>query len=137
MVYLSISSKFAAKPYFIYPLKDLIVDENSDITWRCEGIASPRASYVWYKNARLITSGTDGIEIYSNVLKIKNLQKRIHDGMYSCEATNIHGSSVSSAQLKVLCTSLFPNLSQFYSHQTQHIFSQFHNKVTSFTFTLY
>lgn len=91
-----------AKPYFIYPLKDLIVDENSDITWRCEGIASPRASYVWYKNARLITSGTDGIEIYSNVLKIKNLQKRIHDGMYSCEATNIHGSSVSSAQLKVL-----------------------------------
>ncbi|XP_078334418.1 contactin-like isoform X2 [Crassostrea virginica] len=91
-----------AKPYFVYPLKDLIVDENSDISWRCEGIASPRATYQWYKNAKLLTADTAGIELTSNVLKIRNLQKNIHDGMYSCEASNMYGSVVTSAQLKVL-----------------------------------
>ncbi|XP_048781332.2 contactin-like isoform X2 [Ostrea edulis] len=91
-----------AKPYFVYPLKDLIVDEDSDVTWRCEGIASPRATYVWYKNARLITAGTDGLEISSNVLRIRNLRKNLHNGMYSCQASNMYGAAVTSAQLKVL-----------------------------------
>ncbi|XP_062597983.1 contactin-like [Saccostrea cucullata] len=91
-----------AKPYFTNPLKDLIVDENSDVTWRCGGIASPRASYSWYKNSRLISTGTDGIEITSNVLRIRNLQKNVHEGMYSCEASNIYGTAMTSGQLKVL-----------------------------------
>jgi hypothetical protein len=106
IVLILVITSFAAKPYFVYPLKDLIVDENSDVTWRCEGIASPRATYVWYKNARLIPAGTEGVEISSNVLRIRNLRKNLHDGMYSCQASNMYGTAVTSAQLKILCTSL-------------------------------
>lgn len=48
------------------------MDENSDIIWCCEGIVSLCVLYVWYKNVGFIIFGIDGIEIYLNVLKIKN-----------------------------------------------------------------
>lgn len=64
--------EFVVKFYFIYLLKDFIVDENSDIIWCCEGIVSLCVLYVWYKNVWFIIFGIDGIEIYLNVLKIKN-----------------------------------------------------------------
>ena len=93
---------FVAKPFFIHPLQDMHVDVNSQLTWRCETVARPRATFTWFKDSQPITSIPGKIEINSNVLKMYNLQPS-DSGMYQCNAYNVYGSVFSGAQLRVLC----------------------------------
>lgn len=41
-------------------------------------------------------------QIRTNILTIHNADPIKHDGMYQCEAKNTHGSTFSSAQIRVL-----------------------------------
>lgn len=78
------------------------VDINSQITWRCEVVARPRATYTWYKDSKVITSVPGKFEINSNVLKLTNIQLG-DSGMYQCGASNVYGTVFGGAQLRVLC----------------------------------
>lgn len=42
-------------------------------------------------------------QINRNTLTLRNANKQKHEGMYQCAATNVHGSSLSAAQIRVLC----------------------------------
>ncbi|XP_012936437.1 contactin [Aplysia californica] len=92
-----------ARPQFPYPLQDQHVDLGRPLTWRCDVIAVPRATYLWYKNgAQLATDNEAGYMVDGNILKIDSVDPDKHDGMYECEATNDHGTSRSSAQLRAV-----------------------------------
>ncbi|XP_067686212.1 contactin-like [Haliotis asinina] len=91
-----------AKPYFIFPLKDQHVDIGSQLTWRCEVVGRPRARYSWYKNGQRLQSVPGDVEVTENVLVIKSAHPSRHNGMYQCAADNLHGSTYSSAELRVL-----------------------------------
>lgn len=95
----------SAKPYFLYPLRDLVVDEESHVTLRCDALGKPRPTFSWYKNSQPLVPVPGEIEIVSNVLTILRTQVGKHGGMYECTATNTHGTAITSAQVKVLCTS--------------------------------
>ncbi|XP_055957470.1 contactin [Patella vulgata] len=90
-----------AEPYFMYPLKDQHLDKGGSVSWRCQAIAVPIATYTWFKNSKPIESIPGDIEVQENVLVIHEADKR-HEGMYQCLAKNIHGSSYSNAQLRTL-----------------------------------
>lgn len=98
----SVYLKVEAKPFFVYPLKSRHMDVGSRLIWRCMVLAVPNAEFSWYKNSKLLRSGHDGIEINGNVLKIRSLDDSLHRGMYQCVASNVHGSSYSAAQLRIL-----------------------------------
>ena len=100
--FLFFSLFFLAKPYFIHHLQDMHVDINSQLSWRCEAVARPRATFKWYKNSKPITPIPGKIEMNSNVLKLTNLEET-DSGMYQCAASNVYGSVFSGAQLRVLC----------------------------------
>ncbi|XP_033745615.1 contactin-like [Pecten maximus] len=89
-----------AKPFFTLPLKSQHVDIGKQLTWRCETRSSPPAVYTWYKNGQPLLNTSDFIVI-RNTLVIPTLEKK-HSGMYQCGANNIHGTTMSSAQLRVL-----------------------------------
>ncbi|XP_041371563.1 contactin-like [Gigantopelta aegis] len=91
-----------AKPYFVFPLQDQHVDIGSRLSWRCEAAAKPRAAYTWYKDAKPLTSQPGTFEINENVLIIDKAAPERHSGMYQCGATNRHGTTLCSAQLRVL-----------------------------------
>ena len=75
---------------------------SSQLTWRCEAVAVPRATYTWYKNTLPLTSLPGDVDIYRNTLVIKQAHPERHNGMYQCLARNRYGETFSSAQLKVL-----------------------------------
>ncbi|XP_022311293.1 contactin-like [Crassostrea virginica] len=106
-VFLSID----AKPYFLYPLRDLVVDENSQVTLRCEALGRPKPTFSWYKNSELILPVPGEIDIVSNVLTIARAQVKKHSGMYECAAQNTHGTSITTAQIKVI--SLKPTFAKY------------------------
>ncbi|XP_061177623.1 contactin-like [Saccostrea echinata] len=105
-----------AKPYFLYPLKDLVVDEDSQVTVRCEALGRPRPTFSWFKDSQPLVSTQGDMEIMSNVLTIKRAQVNKHSGVYECVAVNTHGTSITSAQIKVL--SLRPNFIKHPLHKT-------------------
>ncbi|KAK6181653.1 hypothetical protein SNE40_009468 [Patella caerulea] len=107
----SITLRLGAEPYFIAPLQDQHVDIGSPLTWRCEARANPPAVYTWYKNGQQMKSEPGSITIQGNVLSIQSLDPKKHDGMYQCGASNVHGKTYSSAQLRVL--SFEPNFRRF------------------------
>jgi hypothetical protein len=98
-----VSFIITAKAYFNFPLKDMHADVDDALTWRCEAVSRPRAAYTWYKNTQVLSSIAGELEIRGNVLKIKKLHPAKHNGMYQCAATNPHGTTFSSGQLRVLC----------------------------------
>ncbi|XP_055860982.1 contactin-5-like isoform X1 [Biomphalaria glabrata] len=98
----SINVKIEAKPFFIFPLKDQHIDIDRQFTWRCEARGIPQPVYHWYKNGVLITAADTTVEVKANVLKIAQAQPLVHQGMYQCSASNIHGTVFTSAQLRVL-----------------------------------
>ncbi|XP_060587975.1 contactin-like [Ruditapes philippinarum] len=100
-----------AKPYFVFPLRNIHADVQSELTWRCEARAVPRATYTWFKNGNMLTGVSGEIEVRENVLVIKHLDKSRDEGMYQCQANNPHGTSRSSAQLRVL--SIKPSFARF------------------------
>ncbi|KAK6180834.1 hypothetical protein SNE40_008813 [Patella caerulea] len=89
-----------AKPYFTQILKDEGVTEGSKVSWRCEAKGEPAPSYTWIKNEQIIRPIPGDIEIKDNVLTIHAAYKR-RGGLYQCQAKNIHGSTYTSAQLRV------------------------------------
>ncbi|XP_064594777.1 contactin-like isoform X2 [Liolophura sinensis] len=101
----------SAKPFFNFPLRHKHVDIGSQLTWRCGAKGVPYPTYSWFKNGQVIQPVAGEIEVSHNVLIIKNLNPDRHDGMYQCSATNLYGTSVSSAQLRVL--SLAPTFEKF------------------------
>jgi contactin 4 len=78
------------------------VDVGSQLTWRCDARAVPPAAYVWYKNGELLQPITGELDIIANVLIIKVLDADKHSGMYQCAASNDHGTTFSTGQLRVL-----------------------------------
>ena len=96
-----------AKPYFIFPLKAQHIDVGSHLTWRCEARGRPEVTYSWYKNSQFLDSKKDNVEIHRNSLVIKEASAASHNGMYQCAATNSHGTTFSSAQLRVLSNYVF------------------------------
>lgn len=91
-----------AKPFFVSPLKDIHADVNSELTWRCEAVAIPRATFTWYKDRKPLLPVPGQIDITSNVLKIYSLDASRDSGMYQCSAENTHGITLSGGQLRVL-----------------------------------
>ncbi|KAK0067653.1 contactin-like isoform X2, partial [Biomphalaria pfeifferi] len=98
----SINVKIEAKPFFIFPLKDQHIDIDRQFTWRCEARGIPQPVYHWYRNGVAITAADTTVEVKANVLKIAQAQPLVHQGMYQCSASNIHGTVFTSAQLRVL-----------------------------------
>ena len=92
-----------AKPVFTFPLRNMHADVGSSLTWRCEAEAVPKAVYAWYKNSQLLKNIPGQLEIHENVLHILRLDQTRDEGMYQCSASNAHGTSITSAQLRVLC----------------------------------
>ncbi|KAL5009483.1 hypothetical protein ScPMuIL_011788 [Solemya velum] len=97
----SITLTIGAQPFFVFPLRNMHMDKGSSLTWRCEAMAQPRAQYTWYKNSQILNITNGDVEITANVLQIRVLDER-HAGMYQCAASNIHGTTLSSGQLRVL-----------------------------------
>lgn len=93
----------AAVPYFPYPIQNMFADPGMTITWNCKAVARPAAIYSWYKNGVLLGNNPGQIEIVRNVLTILAVDKDRDEGMYQCAATNQHGTTFSTGQLKVLC----------------------------------
>lgn len=89
-----------AKPYMVFPLTPKFVDIESQLTWFCQSRAKPLPTYTWFKDGLQINSTQDVI-VVNNTLQITNVNRE-HAGMYQCSATNIHGTTYSSAQLSVL-----------------------------------
>lgn len=58
------------------------------------------------QNSTVLTSTPGEVQVRGNVLVINRLDKTRDEGMYQCQATNSHGTSVSSAQLRVLCKNI-------------------------------
>lgn len=56
-----------------------------------------------FQNSKMLMHVPGKTEIRTNVLVIKSLAQS-DEGMYQCAATNAYGTSMTSAQLRVLCT---------------------------------
>ena len=78
------------------------VDLGSDLTWKCEASGYPYPLYEWYYNGVKMQNVPGEISVDGNALTIFNLQDK-HNGMYQCAASNYLGTSMSEAQLRVLC----------------------------------
>ncbi|KAH9496095.1 Contactin-5 [Bulinus truncatus] len=98
----SIHLLIEARPFFTFPLADQHIDQHGDFVWVCEAQGSPPPVYAWYKDGQVLNSQNGSIEVRGNVLKIYKALPAEHQGMYQCSATNIHGTTYSSAQLRVL-----------------------------------
>ncbi|XP_076455516.1 contactin-like [Babylonia areolata] len=99
----NISVSVSAVPYFKYPLRNQHLDRGSRLTWVCDAVAIPRATYAWYRNGQLlVTDAAQDIQVQGNVLTISSADADKHDGMYECMAWNDLGKETSIAQIRVL-----------------------------------
>ncbi|KAL8624627.1 hypothetical protein ACOMHN_045162 [Nucella lapillus] len=99
----NISVIVSAVPYFKYPLRTQHLDVGSRLTWVCDAVAIPRATYTWYRDGHtLATDPANDMQVEKNVLTISSADSSKHDGMYECMATNNIGSTASIAQIRVL-----------------------------------
>lgn len=92
----------SAVPYFTFPLRDLHADAGGEIIMRCVAMGVPLPRYAWYKNGQPLHSVPGDIEVKVNTVVIKSANKTRHSGMYQCSASNVYGTRLSSAQLRVL-----------------------------------
>ncbi|KAL8610221.1 hypothetical protein ACOMHN_038916 [Nucella lapillus] len=93
--------KIQSEPYFSYPLMDQHVDLGSRLSWHCEARGRPAPTYIWYKNGERLSNST-GVNLIGNTMVIDSLQGKRDNGMYQCSATNVYGTTFSSAQIRVL-----------------------------------
>ncbi|CAG5129208.1 unnamed protein product, partial [Candidula unifasciata] len=91
-----------ARPFFIFPLSDQHVDIDRQFTWRCEAMGVPRPIYTWFKDGKQLYSIPGDIEVQVNTLTIFKTDPKKHPGMYQCMAVNVHGTTFTTAQLRVL-----------------------------------
>ncbi|XP_059165972.1 contactin-like [Physella acuta] len=98
----SLSLIVEAKPFFITPLRHHHIDMNCTFTWHCEAAGLPKPTYSWYKDGQVINSSSSHIQVRGNILKIDRADTVHHQGMYQCSASNVHGTTMSTAQIRVL-----------------------------------
>ncbi|KAL4221759.1 Contactin-3 [Mactra antiquata] len=91
-----------AKPYFTHGIGDRLADPAQTVEWRCLAVARPQPTYTWYKNGVMIQNKPGVIEVKKHRLIIYKVNQDKDGGMYQCGATNIHGTTFSYGQLKVL-----------------------------------
>jgi len=102
---------FAAIPFFGQGgLLDTHADAGTDFTWSCIADENPAPTYSWLKNNQLFSPTTlsaadkQRIDFSSDMtsVRFKSLDSIRDPGMYQCAATNVYGTTYSSAQLRVL-----------------------------------
>ena len=104
----SVRVSVQASPTFTQPLEDQILGEREMLIWDCEAFGLPKVTYSWFKNGEEMTSSNlsplDSARyiIKENRFIIDSVQGNRDVGMYQCRASNQHGSSFSSAQLRIL-----------------------------------
>ncbi|GFN93320.1 contactin [Plakobranchus ocellatus] len=99
----AVDLKLGAKPYFITPIHNQHADIGAALTWRCDARASPAPTFLWMKNGQVIRSDPKlFMRVNHNVLVISKLDPDLHNGMYQCAVSNVHGTSLSEGQLRVL-----------------------------------
>lgn len=98
----TVTVSIEAKPYFPFGISDRFVDPGQTLKWRCKAVAKPEPQYAWFKNGKQIVPIDGEIQIFKNYLWIKKVQAERDEGMYQCAVSNIHGTTFSSGQLKVL-----------------------------------
>ncbi|CAG5135524.1 unnamed protein product, partial [Candidula unifasciata] len=98
-----------SKPFFTYALTPQHVDVGSKLTWHCEATGHPLPTYQWYKNGKILRNSA-GLTVSVNTLTIDAVDLKKDNGMYQCAATNLHGTTFSTAQLRVL--ELIPSFSK-------------------------
>ena len=90
-------------PFFIFPLRDQHVDINTSFSLRCEATGVPLPRYAWFKDGQPLTSTLEAdLEVRGNVVTFTGADPAKHDGMYECSASNVYGTRLSSAQVRVL-----------------------------------
>ncbi|BFY97822.1 hypothetical protein BsWGS_00861 [Bradybaena similaris] len=97
----SIDLVIQSKPFFTYPLTPQHVDVGRRLAWHCEAFGQPLPTYQWYKNGKILHN-SPGITVTVNTLTIDAVDLKRDNGMYQCAATNLHGTTFSTAQLRVL-----------------------------------
>ena len=90
-----------SKPFFTYNLTNQHIDVGSKLIWQCEAAGQPVPTYSWYKNGELLSSSS-GVTVESNTLVIDSIDVTRDNGMYQCAASNTHGVTFSTAQLRGL-----------------------------------
>ncbi|KAL4221697.1 hypothetical protein ACF0H5_019952 [Mactra antiquata] len=100
-----------AVPYFPYPIGNMFADPGMRLVWNCRAVAKPSAVYTWYKNGELLVDVPGQYKIKRGQLMILNVDKERDEGIYQCAATNTHGTTFSTGQLKVL--RIAPNFDRF------------------------
>ncbi|XP_076455487.1 contactin-like [Babylonia areolata] len=98
----TLSIAVEAAPFFVFPLRDQHVDVNTSFSLRCQAMGVPLPRYAWFKDARPLTSTLGEVEVRGNVVTFTRADPEKHSGMYQCSATNVYGTSFSSAQVRVL-----------------------------------
>ncbi|KAL3862128.1 hypothetical protein ACJMK2_008118, partial [Sinanodonta woodiana] len=106
-----ISLVLESSPYFAIPLNDMHFDPGVALKWPCKAVGRPAVTYTWYKNAQILQNIPGEIEIHQNYLYIRAVDKSRDEGMYQCAATNVHGTTFSTGQLRVL--SFKPNFNRY------------------------
>ena len=96
-----------ADPYFPHGIGNMFVDPGQSVKWRCKAVARPKATYLWFKDGKLLEAVPGKIEVTGHMLYIWNVQKERDDGMYQCGATNMHGTTFSTGRLKVVCKGVY------------------------------
>lgn len=92
-----------SKPYFLIPLDHKHLDEGVETSWRCLAYGKPNPTYSWYINGTLFDPNSNNdVTVNRNTMTIRNANAVKHNGMYQCAATNVHGTSFSAAQVRVL-----------------------------------
>ena len=84
-------------------MKNMFADPGMRLEWHCKAVGRPKPDYTWYKDGQLLKTIPGQIEIYRNVLTIQSVNSDRDEGMYQCAATNQHGTTYDSGQLKILC----------------------------------
>ncbi|XP_048236544.1 contactin-5-like [Haliotis rufescens] len=98
----SLHLSIISKPYFLFPLENKFVDKGSQLTWRCDAVGVPHATYTWLKETKVLLPTPGDIDIYRNTLTIHDADPSRHNGMYQCVAENKYGKVLTSGQLTVL-----------------------------------
>lgn len=97
-----------ASPTFTMPLQDQILGERELLIWECEAFGLPKVAYSWFRNGEELAQATLSPLDYAryvikdNKFMIDSVQRDRDQGMYQCRASNQHGTSFSSAQLRIL-----------------------------------
>ncbi|VDN97244.1 unnamed protein product, partial [Rodentolepis nana] len=91
-------------PRFIRPLRSTNVNENEPVMLECRATGQPTPQISWFKDGVNIDNNPDYVIFEVNgscALKIRNASTPVHDGNYTCRATNDRGEAVTTCQLHV------------------------------------